>query len=154
MLFSAFELHPIHVSVTEMHYDEKDKSIEIMVRVFVDDLETTMRKRHNLPELDILNPGTKPLDEMMRQYLSEMLTISVDGKAQKLSYLGNEREGEAFIFFVEVPKVKKFKTIAVSNRILTEVFDDQSNLVHVTSGGTVKSLRLNKNNPAGSLSFG
>lgn len=151
--FTPGELHPLHVSVTEINFDEKDKSLEIMMRIFVDDLETTMRKRHDIPDLDILNPKGRTLDEMMREYLNHSFTISLDGKRQTLNYLGNERDGEAFIFYVEVPKVRKWNRIAVANSVLTEIFDDQSNLVHVTSGGDVLSLRLNKNNPSGVLTF-
>ena len=152
-LVSFAQPHPLHVSVTEINYDEKDRALEIMVRIFVDDLETTLRKRESLPELDILNPKGKTLDQMMRAYLDQSVAVSLDGKRQALNYLGSERDGEAFIFYVEVPKVKKWKKVSVFNSILTEVFDDQSNLVHVTSSSVVKSLRLNKGNPSGELSF-
>jgi hypothetical protein len=152
-LFGFQALHPLHVSVTEINYDEKDKALEIMVRIFVDDLETTMRKNQNIPDLDITKPKGPTLDEMMQKYLQESLVVSLDGKRQTIKYLGNERDGEAFVFYIEVPGVKKWKKIGVSNSILTEVFDDQSNLVHVTSAGTVLSLRLNKSNPSGILEF-
>ena len=39
-------VHPIHVSVTEIEMDEKDKRLEIMMRVFTDDLELTLRASH------------------------------------------------------------------------------------------------------------
>jgi hypothetical protein len=152
-LVSFAQPHPLHVSVTEINYDEKDRALEIMVRIFVDDLETTLRKRENLPELDILNPKGKTLDQMMRAYLEHSLAVSLDGKRQALNYLGAERDGEAFIFYVEIPKVRKWRKVSVFNSILTEVFDDQSNLVHVSSSSAVKSLRLNKGNPSGELSF-
>ena len=145
--------HPLHVSVTEINYDEKDRALEIMMRVFADDLETAMRERHNIPDLDISNPRGKSLDDLAREYVSSAVAISLDGKRQTLNYLGNERDGEAFIFYIEVPKVKKWKNVSVTNSILTEIFDDQSNLVHVTSGNTVRSLRLNKVNPSGLLTF-
>jgi hypothetical protein len=154
LVFSVLSLHPLHVSVTEIEYDEKDKALEIMMRVFIDDLETTMRKRINDPELDILNP--KPgitVDQLMRTYLPGHLSISLDNKAQTFNYLGHEREGDAFIFYIEVPKVKKWKTIQVKNDILTEMFDDQSNLVHVTVREVVHSLRLTKDNPSDKLTF-
>ena len=154
LVLSAAGLHPLHVSVTEINYDEKDRALEMMVRIFADDLETTLRKRYNEPTLDILNPGSRSVDQMMTEYLTEKVSVAVDGKRQTLKYLGNERDGDAFIFYVEIPRVKKWKTIAVANSVLTEVFDDQSNLVHVTNGGTVRSLRLNKGNPEGNLSFG
>ena len=151
--YPAGGLHPLHVSVTEINFDQKDKSLEIMMRVFADDLETTMRKRHNIPDLDILDPKGKTLDELMKDYLDDTFSVSLDGKRQPLNYLGNERDGEAFIFYVEVSKVKRWNRIAVGNSVLMEIFDDQSNLVHVTSGGDVRSLRLNKSNPSGVLTF-
>ena len=49
-------LHPMHVSVTEIEFDEKDKRLEIMMRVFIDDLEVSLRNRLNKPELDLLSP--------------------------------------------------------------------------------------------------
>lgn len=152
-LMLSFSIHPIHVSVTEIEYDEKDKALEMMSRYFIDDLETTLRERYKNNELDILNPAGKSLDEMMREYFSEKFTVTLDGKIQKLNYLGHERESEAFIFYIEVPKIKKWKTITVSNSALTETFEDQSNLVHVTVTGKVRSLRLTQSNPSGSLSF-
>jgi hypothetical protein len=151
--FLAGDLHPLHISVTEVNHDEKDKSLEIMSRIFIDDLETTMRKRLNSPDLDILNPKDKTVDAMMRDYFNEKLIVSLDNRKHPLNYLGHERDGDVFIFYIEVPKVKKWKTIVVTNSVLTEIFEDQSNLVHVTRGEVVKSLRLNKDNPAGTLSF-
>jgi hypothetical protein len=147
------QLHPLHVSVTEIEFDEKDKALEIMMRVFIDDLEHTMKQRYSNNELDIINPKDKTLDEMMAEYLKAQFKLSLDGKPHQISYLGHEREGDAFIFYVEVPKVKKLKSISVYNSIITEVYEDQSNLVHVTVADNVKSLRLTKNNPQGMLSF-
>ncbi len=145
--------HPIHVSVTEINYDEEDKALEIMMRVFVDDLETAMRKRHQIPDLDITNPKGKTLDELVREYVTANVSIALDGKRQVLNYLGNERDGEAFVFYIEVAKVKKWKDVSITNQVLTEIFDDQSNLVHFTRRKTVRSLRLNKYNPSGVLTF-
>lgn len=146
-------LHPLHVSVTEIEMDEKEKRLEIMMRVFVDDLETTLRQSLKQPELDILNPKSQTLDHMMEAYLRPRFKILLDGKVQTFKYLGHEQENEAFIFYIEVDKVRKWKTIQVQNDIITEVFDDQSNLVHVNWGDTVRSLRLTRNHPVDKLSF-
>ena len=153
-MLSVFALHPLHISVTEMEYDEKDKALETMMRVFVDDLEQVMRKRLNDPELDILNlKNGKTLDQLMGDYVKGHFTVALDNKAQQVTYLGHEKDGDAFVFYIEVPKVKKWKTIQVHNDLLTEAFDDQSNLVHVTVRGVVHSLRLTKDNPTDKLTF-
>ena len=154
ILSLAFYLHPIHVSVTEIEFDENDKALEIMMRVFIDDLELTLRNKLNQPELDILEPKNGlTLDQMANDYLKDHFRISLDNKQQKINYLGHERESDAFIFYIEVSNVRKWKTIQIQNDIITETHDDQSNLVHVTVKDNVKSLRLTKDNPVDKLTF-
>lgn len=146
-------MHPLHVSVTEINYDEKDKELEVMMRVFIDDLELTMRDVHHKADLDILNPGTPTVDQMMSEYLAAHFAVTLDNKVQKISYLGHERDGEAFVFYVQVSNVKRWKTIQVKNDILISTHEDQSNLVHVTVRGTVRSLRLMKSLPSDKITF-
>lgn len=146
-------LHPLHVSVTEIEMDDKDKRLEIMMRVFMDDLEVTLKNEYKNPDLDILNPRGLTVDQMMENYLKRHFKIMLDNKSVVTKYLGHEQEGDAFIFYVEVGNVKKWKTINVQNSIITDTFDDQSNLVHVTVGEKVRSLRLTKNHPADNLVF-
>jgi hypothetical protein len=153
VLWLAIFIHPLHVSVTEIEMDEKDKRLEIMMRIFVDDLETTLRHSLNQPELDILNPKPQTLDQMMEGYLRSHFKMALDGKPQTFRYLGHEQENEAFIFYVEVEKIRKWKTIQVQNDIITEVYEDQSNLVHVSVGETVRSMRLTRSHPVDKLSF-
>ena len=146
-------VHPMHVSVTEIGVNDKEKRLEIMMRVFIDDLEVTLRRNFKQPELDVLDPKGQSLDDMMRSYFQQRFLISLDGRQQAVSYLGHERDHEAFVFYIEVDKVKKWKTIQVQNSIITEIYDDQSNLVHVTVGETVRSLRLTRTKPSDMLTF-
>src|ERR1044071_1512093 len=99
-----------------------------MMRVFIDDLELAMRNNLKQPELDILDAKNgMTIDQMAGGYLKDRFKISLDNKAQEVKYLGHEREGDAFIFYVEVTKVKRWKTIQILNSIITETHDDQSN---------------------------
>jgi hypothetical protein len=145
--------HPLHVSVTEIEMNDTEKRLQIMMRVFMDDLEVTLRKEFRYPELDILDPKEATLNQMMGTYLSTHFKISLDNKPQTIKYLGHEQEGDAFIFFIEVANVRKWKTIQVQNDIIMEVYNDQSNLVHVTVKETVRSLRLTRNIPVDKLTF-
>jgi len=149
----AMSLHPLHVSVTEIEMDPKDKRLEIMMRVFVDDLEVSLREKYQNPDLDVLAPKGKTLDQMMVEYLEPHFKISLDGEPQVTKYLGHENDGEAFVFYIEVEKVDKWTTIQVQNDIITEIYKDQSNLVHVTSNETVRSLRLTRSRPLDKLTF-
>ncbi len=154
VLTFCFYVHPLHVSVTEIEFDQKSKSFEIMMRVFIDDLEISLRNSLNQPELDILDPKNGvTTDQLAGDYLKKHFKITLDNELQKTTYLGHERESETFIFYIEVSNVKKWRTITVQNDIIIATHEDQSNLVHVTVKDRVKSLRLTKNTPADKLTF-
>ena len=72
-------IHPIHVSVTEIEMDEKDKRLEIMMRVFTDDLELTLRQAASQPELELLSLSEQARDEIISPYLTRHFKISLDG---------------------------------------------------------------------------
>jgi hypothetical protein len=153
-LSTLFSCHPLHVSVTEIVYDEKEKQLEIISRIFVDDLETAIRAQLQQPSLDLLNPANgSTTDQLASAYVMSRLSVTLDGKRQKLSFLGSEKEEDALLCYIQVSNVKKWKNIEVTNSVIVETFDDQSNLVHITRGGTVKSLRLMKDNPSGKVVF-
>src|SRR5687768_1512838 len=116
-LMVAF-VHPLHVSVTEIEMDEKDKRLEIMMRVFIDDLELTLRQNLHQPGLDLLSLSENARDEIMSDYLKDHVKLSLDSKIQKIKYIGHEKEESVFIFYVEVSNVKKWKTIQVQNDII------------------------------------
>src|ERR1044071_4224177 len=132
LLFSlVLWFHPIHLSITEIEHNEKSKALQITMRIFVDDLELSIRKKINDPELDLLEPGKgRTTDNLVKEYLAEAVKMKVDKKAVKLNYIGHEIEGPAIICYVEIENIKKFSTIEVTNRVILETHDDQSNLVN------------------------
>ena len=145
-------LHPMHVSVTEIQYNEKNKSFEIISRIFVDDLELSIRNRINNETLDLLKPkGGQTTDQLVSAYLREKFSIKLDGKAAKINYIAYEIEDAAMICYLEIEGVKKVKTVEVTNSVIQETHSDQSNLVHVTYMGPIKSLRLIRDKPTGLL---
>ncbi|MEI9919404.1 MAG: DUF6702 family protein [Bacteroidota bacterium] len=155
LLFSlVLWFHPIHLSITEIEHNEKSKALQVTMRIFIDDLELSIRKKINDQELDLLEPGGgKTTDNLVKEYLAETVKMKVDKKAVKLNYIGHEIEGPAIICYVEIENIKKFSTIEVTNRVILETHDDQSNLVNVNYKEKVKSIRLTNDSPTASVTF-
>jgi hypothetical protein len=146
--------HPIHLSITEIDHNEKSKALQVTMRIFIDDLELSIRKKVNDQELDLLEPGNgRTTDNLVRDYLMETVKFKVDKKAVKINYIGHEIEGPAMICYVEIENIKKFTTIEVTNRVILETHDDQSNLVNVNYHDKVKSIRLTNEQPTASVTF-
>lgn len=159
MIFSLLlswiiQLHPIHLSVTEVNYSEKDKTFQITSRIFIDDLELAIRAFRKNENLNLLEPGNgSTTDQLASDYLKKHLRLSIDGKPVHLNYLGSEVEDVALIFYIETPVIRKFKTIETFDDVIQEIHADQSNLIHVTYRGQIKSVRLIREHPSASFVF-
>lgn len=138
-------LHPFHVSVTEVKFKEEKKTIQISVRIFLDDLEVTLQEYTGNKKLDILKKENwETINENLGKYLLENLKIYNEKGQLNAKYLGAEKEDEVMWAYVEIEKVKKLKTITVWNSLLTETFDDQENIMHFRAYEKVKSERFFK----------
>ena len=71
----------------------------------------------------------------------------------KHKYLGKIYEDDMALLFLEIKDVPSFKRITVKNTILTDMYSEQKNLVHVAFKGTTKSLILNKDKQEDVLNF-
>ncbi|MBS1491163.1 MAG: hypothetical protein JSS93_11600 [Bacteroidetes bacterium] len=139
-------IHPVHISVTEINYNEKNKSLEIISRVFVDELELGVRAQRKEPELDLLAPpAATTTKDLVSAYYRLHLRVKIDGRPVLLNFIAYEKEDISIVSYIEIENVKKLKTIEVFNDLVTEIHDDQSNLVHVTYKSPVKSVRLTRN---------
>ncbi len=154
LLLLLFAVHPIHVSVTEVEHNATNRSLEVISRIFIDDLELSIRSRTGKESLDLLNPGNGlTTDNLVKDYLADHLRITVDGKVARLNYIAHEIDDAAMVCYLEIEGVRKLKNVEVTNSVIQETHADQSNLVHVTYQGAVKSLRLTREKPKGSLEF-
>ncbi len=147
-------MHPFHVSVCEIDYDEKAKVMQITQRLFVDDMETAIKQIDGKQKLNILDKAFTPkLDVFFKKYFSKKLFITVNGKVLAVTYLGHEIEGDAVWCYLETEKVKKIKTVEIKNELLFETFTDQSNIIHIKIAGETRSLKLTNQQRKGTVIF-
>ena len=153
LIFTFIGFHPFHVTVTELIYKEDQKAVQIMHKIFVDDFEQTLNKAYNV-NLDILAmENTKSIDSLISDYLSKKFKVSINGKEADIIYLGSELEENVLWCYQEIYKVRRPKTFTITNEVMFEEFDDQSNLVHTTLNGELKTLRLQQNEGTELVSF-
>lgn len=145
--------HPFHVSVVEINHNAADKNLEISCKIFTDDFERVLRQNYKT-RVDIINPTDRAaVDKLVSDYIRSHLVLTVDGKPAEFSYLGYEREDDAIYSYVEVPNTPLPKKIDISNKLMYDLFDDQTNLVHVLVGGNRKSSKLEYPKAEISLTF-
>ncbi|WP_340202959.1 DUF6702 family protein [Ascidiimonas sp. W6] len=154
-LFSFVAIHKFYVSVTEVRYSDKDETIQIVLRIFIDDLERTLEERYGIKPEMASQKEHKQLDAYLEQYLNTKFKVKVNGTRMNLSFIGKEYDTDVVKCYIEIQEIvyKDLKSIEVSNEILFEQFEEQQNIVHFRLPGKIKSLLLLKENYKGLLNF-
>ena len=149
----AGELHPFHVSTTEINHNAGDKTLEISCKIFVDDFESCLSKQYHT-KVDLSSASVKTaMDSLVKKYLITHLHISADSKPVTMNYLGFEKESEAANIYLEVENVASVKRVDIVDSILQDFYDDQINIVHVIVGGNRKSTKLDYPTKEASFNF-
>lgn len=134
--------HPLHLSSTELNFNAKTSTIEVSCRIFTDDFEDLLGKKYKIkPDLSSA-ARHKDMDKLVNTYMSGHLQLAPNGKTTPLKYLGYENDNEAIIVFMESGPVKGVKKLDTTCTVLYDLYDDQTNIFHVTFNGNRKSAKL------------
>lgn len=152
-LFGLYAVHPFFISLTDMVYKADEQRLEIAQKIFWDDLEVALSRKHKT-SVDFLNTSDRTqLDEMVREYLLDQNKIHVNGQLITLEYLGHEIEEDAAWFYFESTNVPRPTEVMVMNSVLTHEFPTQQNIVNFYVDQRPKSIITTVNKPEGELRF-
>ena len=156
LLFLSFSsAHKFYVSVTNIVYSEEDSAFQITSRVFIDDLDKLLQERYGI-EAKLATPKeSKIAEEYIEKYFRSKFVVELDGKVVPYNFLGKKYDTDVAICYLEIPNVKlsEVKTMSVQNEVLTDLFDEQQNVVHVKWNGNKKSFVLIRENNKGMLNL-
>lgn len=142
-------LHPFHVSICEVYHNPKSQSLEISMKIFIDDLELAIQNQYNA-EFKLVNlKDNSSIKTTLKSYITDRFKVKIDSKVIELDLVGFEFDNDAILCYFEGKKIKKINVIEIENTIISEVFNDQINLTHFQYNGEMKSLKATKDNPTG-----
>lgn len=143
--FLSFNLHKIHVSLTNIVYKKESKTLQVTTRLFINDIEDAINNKYGLKlELDS-EKETSKTDDYIKKYLKENVQIKLDDQVIQLHYLGKEYDEDIVFIYFEKENISNFKKIAVSNTCLFDLFDDQKNIIKIKDGFIEKTFFLKPN---------
>ncbi|OSY89424.1 hypothetical protein WH52_01965 [Tenacibaculum holothuriorum] len=149
----AFSVHKYYLALTEIEYDAKNKSVQMIMNVFMDDFELAINKDFNLNLELASNKEPKNVDEHFFKYLKQHFKVKINNKENSYRFIGKEYDGNIIFFYLEIDDVNEVKSIEIQNDILVLHFPDQQNLVKAKINNKRKSLFLDKKNDKGLLNF-
>jgi len=130
--------HKIHVSVTNLEFNQARQTVEIVIRVFTDDLENALGQRaKGAVKIDLATAGKDSQGiEMIMAYLRSSLELkNKAGRPVALSWNGIEGQPDMFWIFVKGRMPGGLEGAQLRNKIFCELFDDQVNIVNAKHQG-------------------
>ncbi|MFN0085862.1 MAG: DUF6702 family protein [Blastocatellia bacterium] len=127
--------HKIHVSVSQVEYIAQGQSVQVVMRVYVDDLENALSRHANRPVK--LDPARgREAGDLVMAYLRGQFELKTKaGKPVKFNWLGLEAQVDMFWLYFEGKIPGGFSGAQLKNRVLFELFEDQVNIVNVKYQG-------------------
>ena len=150
---SAAPAHKFYVSITKMEYVKEKNSLQIITKIFTDDIEDVLQQRYD-PAISLdTKKETNAAAEALKKYILQKINIKVNGKPVVLNYIGKEYDTDMVVAYMEVTGINTLKNVEIENKVLMELFPDQQNIVHLKTSKNRRSLILDKDQPSGKLKF-
>ena len=143
--------HPFYISMTDINYNAKSKSMEVSVRIFSDDFEKTLRKNCNCKVDLTAKETTVAMKPLVEQYILKHLQIKVNGQMLALKFKGYQQEEESTWNYFEAENVQSPMKINITNTLLHDYKEEQINMLHINVKGNEKTEKLDW--PAKDYSF-
>ena len=134
--------HPFYLSMIEIKHNAKEKTAEVSIRIFTEDLENTLKKYGNTRS-DLLKSINKAaVDRLLNDYIQHKLQIQLNDKAVSLHYIGYEQQSESIWTYLEVTDIPIIKKVSVNCSLLYDYQDQQINIFHIKANGKEKTFKL------------
>ena len=133
VLFLPF--HDFHVTHTTFHYNDESMSMEITIKVAIEDLQKTIqniysKKFDNFED----NQKNKILEKLIREYFQNNLTLSSGKDKKKYKWVGKELSNnlhDIYLYFeiANYDKNKNVDSITIKNTLFLDLYNYQTNIV-------------------------
>ncbi len=125
--------HEFHLSRCMIEYNEPEKSLQITLHIFIDDLEAALAEQ-GAKELFIATEKEAPdSDKYIERYLNQRFNLNVNQNEATYTYLGKEisEDLSAIWCYLEVNEVNFLQELLVDYNVLMEIYDDQKNIINI-----------------------
>jgi hypothetical protein len=146
-------LHKYYVSVSNATYSKSDKSVQMVSRFFIDDMEDVLNSRMENPIVLGDKAAIEEVYPLLKSYIAKKLEVQINGVTSIPSFIGAEYESDQIVLYIELPSPKMPKVIMMQFNAFTELFEEQKNLVHMKINGVRRSLLMDKNKLTDTVKF-
>lgn len=136
--------HPLHFSLTNIEYNQKNKCVSIAAKLFVKDLsEAVYKSTKQLP--DIITNNSDKYDAEWYKYFCENFSVFINDtkiKSCNFEFKRKKLNEDCIWLFIELNRINSIKKIVVKNTFFCSLFQDQTNLMIFDINQSQQSFNL------------
>ena len=136
-LSAAAGAHRFHMGITEVAYNERTRSTEIVHTYMAHDVEALLMNMYGR-QFDLGDPDDQAV---LRKYVEGRFWLTGQDKARlPVRWVGMTADSQSVIIYQELENAPLSKTAAIHQGVLMDFLPDQVNTVNLNEAGTVRSL--------------
>jgi len=137
--------HPLHVSLTSIEFNTGNNEALIVYKFYTDDFSLLF---FHLYEKQVVPVSGKELTDneldLINGYLANKFSLTFKGDKLPFTFLKKEQNEESvWLYYKCILPRNKVKTMLLTNELLLDIFEDQTNLVIINDGKSEKGISCN-----------
>jgi hypothetical protein len=152
-LVSFTAIHKFYVSVTQIEYIEEKESVQMIMRIFVDDLEKLLRTRYDKSITLDESKKDDQIDAYIGKYLANKVEVKINNKLVAFKFLGKEYEDDIVFCYLEINNISDINDFEITNNLFFEIFKEQQNIIKADIKSKNKSIVLTSQNNKVKINF-
>ena len=125
-------LHPVHISYTNIEFNQKTNKFEILFKLFVDDFSRILNNKYG-KNLDLKSISqSKVCRETVEKYIFEHFKLIINGKDKTKADLKMEKmetKDVAIWLYFSFSVKGNCNTFDIYNSLMNDLYQDQTNLL-------------------------
>jgi hypothetical protein len=136
--------------MTDIEWEAEEQVMGISSRFFIDDMERALSPEGKV-KISMKMDAKNSL--LLQTYFLEHFNLK-DAKGNvPVTFIGYEVEKDMIWCYAQCNRKPDSKTLSANANWLTELFEDQSNILHLKDGAHLKTVILNRSNPTSSFNY-
>jgi len=132
------------MSITDMEYNSSSKSLQISMKLFVDDFELVLEKENDKKYFLGTEKEDTNANEFIKKYLSTHFFVEQSKGSLPVTFVGKEVDKDYIWIYLEVKNFKAKDETLLTNSFLIDYFSNQTNKVNYKKQDEVISFTLFK----------
>lgn len=147
-------MHPLHISFTNIDYDESNSKLKISVKFFSDDFQNMFIHNYN-KQINFDEKLNDDKIDAINKFFFENFKLSINKAdlTKEIKFIDSKTNFESTWLNFEIDFKGNINTLIFSNKTFFDVFSDQTNLLIFKYKDVEEGFQITKNNQTISITI-